>query len=161
MPSVRRWARHIFTSVSLLLLVVTSLAWALSPHNPRRFILITNIGGSTRGDVIFVRHAVFLDRQRVPGVHIVLLTEHLGFAGFHYAEQGDRYRMVAIPYWFLLAATGVIPLLRLFGIIRRQRRTRAGRGPACGYNLRATPNGCQECGHVPTRVPHCPPPRRA
>jgi hypothetical protein len=70
-----------------------------------------------------------------------------GPAGNHATYWG--FRIVTVPYWFLaslpgaIAAAGVVSWVR-----RRRRRTRMGRGlcPACGYDVRATPGRCPECG---------------
>jgi hypothetical protein len=59
---------------------------------------------------------------------------------------------LAVPYWMLTAAAGVLPLIRLNVYRRRRlrvRRLRAGLCPACGYDLRATPGRCPECGATP------------
>jgi len=55
------------------------------------------------------------------------------------------------PVWFLAALTGVGPLVALSSVARRWRRGRKRPGlcTACGYDLRATPDRCPECGAVP------------
>jgi hypothetical protein len=54
-----------------------------------------------------------------------------------------------VPYWLLIALTGGIG----WGIGRRprlvRRRIKRGLCVACGYDVRATPDRCPECGHVP------------
>jgi hypothetical protein len=54
-----------------------------------------------------------------------------------------------IPYWLLLVVT--VPLPLWVATIHRRRRVRAGRRARglceqCGYDLRATPGRCPECG---------------
>ena len=81
-----------------------------------------------------------------------------GFQFFHLPDRpnsnlGD-FRGVALPHWFLAALCLPLPLYR-FGPRLRNRlrgRRRAARGlcPACGYDLRATPDRCPECGTAPT-----------
>lgn len=57
---------------------------------------------------------------------------------------------VSVPYWMLSTATAVLPALfvawRLRSFIRRRRLRRSGYCPDCGYDLRATPSRCPECG---------------
>jgi hypothetical protein len=68
-----------------------------------------------------------------------------------------------VPYWALFAALLVPPIVRqryLGALLRRRRaRMRAGCCPACGYDLRASPDRCPECGAVP-QPPHNPPMQR-
>ena len=53
---------------------------------------------------------------------------------------------VALPCWSLFVAFAILPTGRLISGIRRSRRARRGRCGACGYDLRATPDRCPECG---------------
>ena len=64
-------------------------------------------------------------------------------------------RWYAVPLWLIALATAFLPalaaraaLLRIRVRLRRQR----GACPACGYDLRATPDRCPECGTPPTRT---------
>lgn len=50
----------------------------------------------------------------------------------------------AVPYWFLLTIFSAWPLYR--AIRWRRGRCRPGVCRQCGYDLRATPNRCPECG---------------
>jgi hypothetical protein len=69
--------------------------------------------------------------------------------------HGDRTpilesRTWVVPYWSLVAATGWVPAIALFRRWGRSRRRRqwaaANCCRACGYDLRATPSFCPECG---------------
>jgi len=62
-----------------------------------------------------------------------------------------RYWELAIPYWMLAILAAVIPILRLPAIIKRRIRRRKGRCIVCGYDLRATPDRCPECGTMPRK----------
>ncbi|HEX8915174.1 MAG TPA: hypothetical protein VF796_22675 [Humisphaera sp.] len=60
-----------------------------------------------------------------------------------------------VPLWAVTAATAVLPAAWLAGQVRRwrlDRRARAGFCFACGYDLRASPARCPECGAGPKGV---------
>ena len=50
---------------------------------------------------------------------------------------------IMLPYWTLMAPTALVPSVRAW---RRLRRRGPGLCSACGYDLRATPGRCPECG---------------
>jgi len=53
---------------------------------------------------------------------------------------------IAAPCSFLTLLLGTPPLIRILRTVRRYRRRARNACPACGYDLRATPNQCPECG---------------
>jgi len=61
-------------------------------------------------------------------------------------------RFVAIPDWTLVLASAILPVVWFCRNMRRRSRSRAGLCPSCGYDLRATPNRCPECGTVSARI---------
>jgi hypothetical protein len=66
----------------------------------------------------------------------------LGFGFIAYAKITG----VWVPHWFLALLFAILPALHLHAAIRSRRRHRAGHCPTCGYDLRATPDRCPECG---------------
>jgi hypothetical protein len=59
---------------------------------------------------------------------------------------------VFVPDWLPLLLTGLLPILWLVGMIQRSRRVTQSLCSTCGYDLRATPDRCPECGTVPAYV---------
>jgi hypothetical protein len=88
----------------------------------------------------------------LPKPHI---WNHLGFDTRREVRQWparsewEVTRDVAMPHWFLLVVAGA-PLCALLYWMRNRCRCRArlrqGRCLRCGYDLRATPERCPECG---------------
>jgi len=62
-----------------------------------------------------------------------------------YIYQGVKYRVVIVPWWSLPLVTGVTPAALLVSVLRRNGK-RPGFCRSCGYDLRATPDRCPECG---------------
>jgi hypothetical protein len=89
---------------------------------------------------------------RQPGADI-----DFGYAGFRFVRRrsGLSNWMVAAPYWFLCLVFACLPAWRAVAERRRlvrERRQRRGLCPRCGYDLRATPGKCPECGQTPAGV---------
>ena len=82
-----------------------------------------------------------------------------------FTRRGDNGQVLAhsvdrglrLPYWLIVLATGVLPILylRRLGRLVRRYRYRHGLCPGCGYDVRATPDRCPECGEAiaATKVP--------
>jgi hypothetical protein len=70
-----------------------------------------------------------------------------GRPGFH----GDEW-LVTLPTWLPMAVLLVLPALWVSRFIRARRGRQRGLCPTCGYDLRATPQRCPECGRRSGRV---------
>jgi hypothetical protein len=76
-------------------------------------------------------------------------------AGFSFAWNTEstagwliRDHHLVLPLWFLAITTGLPPALWLRAFRRRRRRRREGLCRRCGYDLRASPERCPECGQA-------------
>ena len=67
-----------------------------------------------------------------------------------YLGRTDVEHFAVAPAWLTAAALAVLPIAWVLRYARRGRRIRIGHCPACGYDLRATPDRCPECGSVVT-----------
>ena len=65
---------------------------------------------------------------------------------------GSRYRFLVVPFWSVMLVTMVMPLGWCGLLFCHRRRRLLGHCLVCGYDLRATPNRCPECGTIPTNV---------
>lgn len=61
----------------------------------------------------------------------------------------DTLRVLAVPDWLLAMATALYPATWALRARFRYRARRSGLCPRCGYDLRATPARCPECGAYP------------
>jgi hypothetical protein len=65
----------------------------------------------------------------------------------------DRTRSVLVPPWFIALVLSILPArwaLRWY--VRWRRRRTPGLCIRCGYDLRASPERCPECGTTPEKL---------
>jgi hypothetical protein len=89
----------------------------------------------------------------------------LGFDRIRFVTRGDSFARngrqaqfefdtVGLPFWLLAGAAAALPAARWRRRRRLARRAALGRCHACGYDLRASPGRCPECGRTPEPTAH-------
>jgi hypothetical protein len=154
---------NLLTALSLLLCLAAAALWVRSYFVGDTFDWATRAGragvDSCRGNVSMGRVDVppadlatiprgTLFRSKPAGWAAAERTEpawsFAGFAVVHFDFRGMRVRELRVPFWALVLVTGVAP------VVYMRRRLRApvpaGTCRRCGYDLRATPDRCPECG---------------
>ena len=64
------------------------------------------------------------------------------------ATGSMRYDVWYVPHWLIAALPVLLPVVAAVRQQRQRKRCRLGLCPACGYDLRATPDRCPECGRL-------------
>jgi hypothetical protein len=156
--------RRLFNAMAGVSLVFFSISVLLSEYT-RFYTLKYDSGTSWRiaiaqGDVGFVHEIVFSPRPaRPPRWSISAPYEAwdvrptLGLSWITFKSQFYTIWEVSVAMYWIAAATTVLPLYwfitgRHWESFRRQQLNLCVR---CGYDLRATPDRCPECGEVPNK----------
>jgi hypothetical protein len=85
------------------------------------------------------------------GVTIFDVGDVSNFHGFALESANDGTQMALIPIWAPVCLFALLPAFWLHGAARRI-RWRSGFCTSCGYDLRATPQRCPECGAVTEKI---------
>jgi hypothetical protein len=86
----------------------------------------------------------------LPGFYV--LFDHCGFALEGAKMNQTHYHMVIVPTWFILLVMFSLPFQWWRQHRRDSKRKLLGLCGNCGYDLRATPDRCPECGTIPAKV---------
>jgi hypothetical protein len=172
---MKRRLRNFLPALSLLLCVAVVALWARSfdsadvleiPHRSNRSAGVVSARGGVK---LYVISRVWVHRTDRPAERWLVRTGMparaaadwgqgaLGMLGFRrgvsfhwlfspFGEERSTSHWVVLPYWLLLLAAAVPVLSRMYVRRRAARRSRLSLCPRCGYDLRATPGRCPECG---------------
>jgi hypothetical protein len=124
------------------------LAWAQTFRiaAPRRVVATRPFYSSAANAMTIQELAETSRRGQAAGI---MSRWFIGFGFLFTDSPNGRFRAMGAPHWSLAALFAILPALYLRAAIRARKR-RAGLCPACGYDLRATPDRCPECGAVPS-----------
>lgn len=126
------------------------LLGASSAHGDTTWIWDTDYTGEPRS---FARRVPLRDSIYAEGMAHYLEHRLAGFAARYHVDPpgtGPRtfFRVLAVPYWFVLLVTAAAPAYWLVITRRIRRRTARGHCLGCGYDLRASTGRCPECGRA-------------
>jgi hypothetical protein len=146
------------TVLSLVLLVATIIAWARSygrRYGCELFFRKDVVNALVyQGDLWIERYfpdsAISLP-ERDWGWNVPYVASYRHFEG-----KWQRSTDLLVSSWVLVAVFAPLPLIRSLKLYRRwtrrSRRRMHGLCASCGYDLRASPERCPECGVVATGV---------
>jgi hypothetical protein len=77
------------------------------------------------------------------------ISSYRGAAGTSVQVDTMTVSQLSFPLWLLAILFGVCPTLWVVAAMRQRMRQIGSRCVHCGYDLRATPDRCPECGLVP------------
>ncbi len=170
MKRLRRILFNTLTAISLLLAIATAGLWVRSVFAFDGFILTPDLPGDrsttwgyhqSRGS-FSLHQEVFTSRYRqglpffdsyhgsISDAERRLLPEGWGFSFSTLRPEGRMAQSrweIWLPFWFPLVLFGLLPAVRIVMRVRHRKDVAEHRCPACGYDMRANPAKCSECGH--------------
>jgi hypothetical protein len=170
-----RWLRSTFSVVCLLLAAVTAALWVRSYWANDWMMYVASAGYYVdfSADTEPGTMRVWLNMRLAPhtvepgwlvgthsyrGMSPSLLPKEYPLFSDDFACRSYRLgsewltREVACPFWALVGLFGVASGAPLLPWARRRRRRRRGLCEKCGYDVRASPERCPECGTMRPKV---------
>lgn len=167
--------RHLFTALSILSLVLggaTAVLWVRSYIYSHLLVIDlsprVNITFASGNGGFYAHLWISRDAGRMRSFHVVYpsrpeeyagvrkpteaVLNRFGFVADHWSNQDMKHAIwIAVPGWFVVAVILVLPLVSFSRRLRGRRRQQRRQCINCGYDLRATPDRCPECGAVPAK----------
>jgi len=140
MKRVGRWVFNGITVLSLLVCAATIEEWVAS------YRVSVRLETSDQWWIDSSRGMLKLVVLPGPPGSVNAATDWVPFA------HAFLYPRFQIPHWMVVGVTGILPLYWPVVFYRRKKmkgRMEGGLCLACGYDLRATPGRCPECGAIP------------
>jgi len=170
-----RWTFHILTLMSLVLMIASCVAWVRSGWNSENVVRQGGNGliaaGYTNGRCMLFE-LVFHEGDIPISWHWWSTDEgidaadsflndatasiRLGAFEYHTIRPADnhptikKFTIVFVPIWFMTLLFTILPMWWLLAYRKRSKGYRLKRGLCltCGYDMRASPDTCPECGHT-------------
>ncbi len=152
-PRKRKRIRNLICLISLSTSAAIAWLWIRSYHYPPLdFVTVVSrhrsygIGTARGGIISFLQQ----ERSDYPANDPDdMFADRLGFRYIRATSLGLRRWNLVIPFWILMLGTLTPPLFdwrhrRIAWKMRQLRQCQT-----CGYDLRATPDRCPECGTMP------------
>jgi hypothetical protein len=148
MSAVKRRLFNLLAAGSLGLTLVVTLLWLAATFLPHSTPSLTI--GATQGTSVSWDSDGIVIRRCGNGLKPKLNLPVVGYLGWRHMEWGQVWvweeLQITFLRTFLLLAPVSIAIVWIPFRARRARQQRAGLCVACGYDLRATPDRCPECG---------------
>jgi hypothetical protein len=150
---MRRWLAYTFSVVCLLLAAATTVLWVRSYSAQGDALYLGDARSRkcyflSQGGVLLFEGATFSKGSDTEAFFVCPPAEpgwELSIGKYAHGLGQWSVGRLACPHWFVIVISGagaVLPAVPLW----RHRRRRRGLCEKCGYDLRASPERCPECG---------------
>ena len=166
---MKRWVLNLLTAFSLLLCLSTAVLWvrsywlrdSLQRDTADQGIAVINgtdvrVGCNWGKLVVYYSSGISSDQPPQPAWHYdsgaSAPIRDLHWSGFSWESISRQPLWVSwslvLPLWVPFTLSAALPGLWVFSRRRNRGLLLAGRCRQCGYDLRATPERCPECGQA-------------